>query len=73
MFKGAAIWFSGRAMRANCIVRELSETGCRIKTSGAEWLPDEFELALGADAIIERCEVVWRNDEEMGVRFVKRV
>lgn len=72
VLKGAAIWLSDRMSTLDCVVRDLTEHGCRLKTDGALWAPSEFELALGQDAIIERCRVVWRKPGEMGVRFLPR-
>lgn len=69
VLKGAAIWFSGRMSTMDCQVRDLSETGCRLKTEGSIWAPEEFELSLGGGAIVERCRVVWRRGRELGVTF----
>jgi hypothetical protein len=72
VLKGAAIWFSGRMSTLDYVVRDLTEHGCRLKTDGALWAPETFELSLGQGAIIERCRVVWRKPGEMGVRFQSR-
>jgi hypothetical protein len=71
VLKGAAIWFAGRMSTMDCVVRDLSDEGCRLKTDGAAWAPDRFELSLGQGAIIERCEVVWRRQGEIGVHFLR--
>jgi hypothetical protein len=71
VLKGAAIWYAGHMSTMDCVVRELSEDGCRLKTDGAPWAPAEFELALGQGAVIERCQVVWRKATELGVRFIR--
>lgn len=71
MLKGAAVWFNGRASSVNVVVRDLSDDGCRVKAEASAWLPDRFELVLGAGAVIEQAVVVWRRGGEMGVRFLK--
>ncbi|MGD2134362.1 MAG: PilZ domain-containing protein [Maricaulaceae bacterium] len=68
--KGAAVWFNDRASTVDVVVRDLSENGCRIKSDAYAWLPKNFELSLGNGAIIEKAEVTWRRDGEVGVRFV---
>jgi hypothetical protein len=71
VLKGAAIWLAGRMSTMDCVVRDLSEEGCRLKTDGVAWAPDSFELSLGQGAVIEQCKVVWRRAGEIGVRFVR--
>ena len=68
--KGAVVWFNKRTSTADVLVRDLSETGCRIKSDAYAWLPKHFELSLGAGVIVERAEVTWRREGELGVRFL---
>jgi hypothetical protein len=69
---GAVIWFAGRMSTVSCVVRELSESGCRLHVEDSAWAPDRFELVLGEGAIIEQCELVSRDADEMSVRFVRQ-
>lgn len=68
---GAVIWLADRMTAMPCVVRELTETGCRLKTDGAPHTPDRFELTLGQSTIVERCRVTWRRGDELGVRFLR--
>jgi hypothetical protein len=68
---GAVIWLAGRMTAMSCVVRELTETGCRLHADEASRAPDRFELSLGQSTIIEQCEVVWRRADELGVRFLR--
>ena len=71
VYEAAAVWFGERTSTAGCVVSELSESGCRIQFDNPASLPPAFELSFGENAIIERCEVVWRTDHEVGVRFAR--
>jgi hypothetical protein len=68
---GAVIWFAGRMSTVSCRVREISEAGCRLNVDRDVFAPDKFELVLGEGAIIEQCELVSREDDEMAVRFIR--
>ena len=72
VLKAAAVWFADRAFQSGCIVSDLSATGCRLRSDEAHILPASFELSFGGDTIIERCEVVWREADEIGVRFARK-
>lgn len=53
-----------------CKMRDISESGARLAALGGDELPDEFLLSFSRDGRVRRhCQLVWRNDEEMGVRF----
>ncbi len=69
ILKGAIAAFNLRHSTIPCTVRDISETGCRLKTMGSIALPDTFELIIELDALIVPCEVVWRTTNEAGVRF----
>ncbi len=71
VLKGAVIWFAGHMSTLDCVVRDLTEHGCRLRTDGATWAPETFELSLGQGAIIEKCRVVWRRSGEIGVAFIR--
>jgi PilZ domain len=51
-----------------CWLCDISEGGARLATSLAPGLPDEFILELSSE-LRRWCRVVWRTEEEAGVRF----
>ena len=55
-----------------CVVQDCSPSGARLQLADAGRCPDSFVL-IGADDWVEDCEVVWRRDDLIGVRFVKAV
>lgn len=52
-----------------CIVRNLSSTGAQLRIDGTLNVPTTFELLVELDGLEARCEIVWRKDKEIGVRF----
>jgi hypothetical protein len=55
-----------------CSLRDASQEGALLAVADPNSLPDEFTLALSSDgAARRRCEIAWRNDGSIGVRFVR--
>jgi hypothetical protein len=60
----------GSAIR-DCQLRDVSETGARIKIEKLNDLPDEFVLVLAnMGNPHRRCHVVWQTATEAGVQFL---
>jgi hypothetical protein len=65
--KGAQLfWPAGSAVK--CIVRNLSETGAKIEVHSP--VPATFDLVFDCDLSRHSCQVVWRKEPMMGVRFI---
>ncbi len=69
MLKSGLIAYSGRQVTLDCVVRDLSDTGARLKICGSVEPPATFELIIGLDGLEAECEVKWRRDGEVGVCF----
>jgi hypothetical protein len=55
-----------------CVVRDISAGGAKFVHKITGELPGELILALSKDAHVRRsCELVWRKDDQVGVRFVQ--
>jgi len=52
-----------------CVVRNVSDSGARLRVDGSLSAPDTFELFIELDGSWVACEVVWRIGNEVGVRF----
>jgi len=72
VLKGATATFQDRHCSIPCMVRDISTSGARIKSTHCANIPDSFELIIDLDGMEVKCEVVWRRANEMGVRFVDR-
>ena len=65
--KGARIvWPTGTAV--TCVVRNLSETGAKIEVHSP--VPGTFDLLFDGDQLRRSCQVVWRREGQIGVRFL---
>ena len=69
--RGAKVIYNNRMSTVDAQVRDISETGCRLRVSTAAHLPGTFFLAITGMPGERRCEVRWRNDAEMGIRFLE--
>lgn len=52
-----------------CIFTDVSEGGARVKMVGAEEVPATVELMMSERSEGRRCHVVWRSQNEVGLRF----
>jgi hypothetical protein len=48
----------------------LSATGARVRVEGSVSAPDTFELLIPIDGLEASCQVVWRSNTDVGVRFL---
>ena len=67
-FIGAKILLKGGASVLDCVVKDLSDGGARLRVDGAVAVPEEFDLKL-SDSRSFHCRVVWRRLEAVGVSF----
>jgi len=51
------------------LLRDLSETGARLRLAGSGTLPDRFKLVAPLEKVNAECVVVWRRGVDCGVRF----
>lgn len=55
----------------DCVVADMSEGGAKITKFGSAIVPDKFKVALTKQGTVcRRCEVAWRTDLAIGIRFV---
>ena len=70
VLKGAIVAYNNRRSTMSCTVRDISDTGARIRVEGSINAPDTFLLAIELDGLEADCEVVWRKSPDVAVRFV---
>ena len=72
ILKGGLIAVTGHHTAIPCTVRDLTETGARLKLQdAAALLPERFELIIEIDGLEAECHVVWRKGSDLGVSFLQ--
>ena len=64
----AQITGAGRSM--DCVVRDISATGARLRVPDATAVPPQFELLLKQSGEYRPAHVRWRRKGEVGVSFM---
>ena len=60
---------AGREPYLECRVHDLSQHGAMIVVESPSIVPDQFELAFHPTDRGRVCEVIWRRNRTIGVRF----
>jgi hypothetical protein len=68
-FLQGRIFFSNRRTSVDCLIRDFSEHGARLKFSNTTVTPDVVELFIPTKEESYRAKVIWRNADEIGVGF----
>jgi hypothetical protein len=69
VLKGATMIFNDRSSTLSCTVRDISETGARLRVPKGQAVPSQFDLLIEVDGLQAPCTVTWRRGEEIGVAF----
>lgn len=69
-FLKAVIEFNNGAAKIDCTVKNISPTGARLDVTSAVSLPNEFSLSIPHRGEVLRVQLVWREKEAIGVRFI---
>lgn len=65
----ATIVYDGGRGRADCIIRNLSDTGAKLEVqAGVARIPRTFDLVV-SNVRPQGCTVMWRTLKELGVQF----
>ena len=68
-FLRGCVYFNNRRSSADCLVRDISETGARLIFSDAVTMPDVVELYIPQKEQTLRAQALGRNGNEIGVSF----
>lgn len=69
VLKAGIVAYNNRHCTLPCVVRDLSETGARLRMDGSLLAPDTFDLIIDLDGFEASCEVIWRLGSDLGVSF----
>ena len=70
MFKAGIISYQNHNITVDCLIRDQSEGGLKIKTETEQMIPDHFHVTIPMDGIRVECGVRWRKGKEMGVEIL---
>lgn len=65
----AQIVFNGGRSTADCIIRNLSESGAKLELASVGNIPQTFDL-IAPGHRPHACRVAWRALKELGVNFL---
>ncbi len=66
--KGGKIVLNDGFSTFTCTIRNMSDTGAKLSVPSVIGIPERFELALDDGRRFD-CDVAWRTETELGVRF----
>jgi hypothetical protein len=70
MLKDGRILLPGSWVTYDCVIRDVSETGARLRLASETMLmPEKFELVFVADQIAYPVKLRWRRNTECGVEY----
>jgi hypothetical protein len=66
---GARIAFGRNFLTMDCVIRDLTPAGARLRLPSTFSVPATFNLLLDRDPRQRSCKVIWRSETELGVAF----
>jgi hypothetical protein len=69
-FLRGLVYFGNSPSATDCLVRDISETGARLKFSSPPASTDNLDLHIPVKGSTFHATVSWRNGDEIGVSFV---
>ncbi len=69
MLKSGSVSPDGLTLIYDCIVRNMSDTGARIKVQAQHVIPSTLIFSLKGSSLTANARVIWRNDKELGLEF----
>jgi hypothetical protein len=67
VFKAGTIEFDGG--RIDCTVRNMSVAGAALDVVSPAGIPHEITLSILTHQVRQRCHIIWRNENRVGVAF----
>jgi hypothetical protein len=67
--KGALLFFRGRSGAQACAVRDVTNRGAGIRAPVLHIVPLNFELSFDGFRTARSCQLIWRQNDFLGVAF----
>ena len=68
-FKSGRISYAKGSITVDCLVRDVSPHGAKIRLQSDLPVPDRFSLYVHSDGLKVSCAVRWRSGDTVGVEF----
>lgn len=72
-FQGAEVYGTDSKFRCSAIVRDISETGARLRFSGGESPPDHVTIRVHGYDDTMSGRVCWRKNSDVGIEFDEKL
>jgi len=72
-FLQGRIFYNHRRSSIDCLIRDISDIGAKLKFSEAVAVPEMIELYIPNKDEFRRARIQWRAGEEVGVAFGEEV
>lgn len=69
MLQGGKIVYGKSALLIDCMIRDRSDKGARLKVANAADVPEIIRLFTIGENVITAARVIWRSEREVGVEF----
>jgi hypothetical protein len=69
VLKGARLHFKNKLVSIDCMIRDLSAGGARLRLSGPVGLPDYFDILMNCTGDMFPARLVWCRGNEAGISF----
>jgi len=73
ILRAADIILDNRRAPISCLVRDVSESGLKLQFSSPHELPKYLHLILSHPREERLCEVIWRDETEVGLKFIQSI
>ena len=68
--RSGKIIYNNQSCVVDCQIRDMSESGCRVRVASTVSLPKHFEMQITGLKEKRLCEVKWRSPQELGLHFI---
>jgi PilZ domain len=72
ILRSAKIIVPRRSPVIHCTVQNVTNTGACLQLANTHGLPATFDLTFEHGRTRRFCRVIWRTDDQLGVRFEKQ-
>lgn len=72
VLKGASIITNNGSSTINCVIKDISSKGARLKMNEISLLPQQFDVLFITDGIKRHAKLIWHRSKEIGVEFIDK-